>query len=109
MNSQELETALRIHPPIVVLIFNDGHYGLIKWKQMSQFGSSSCVDFGNPDFVRLAESFGAKGYRIERTEDLLPTLEEAFRQTVPVLVDCPVNYGENEKLEQHLKQIYDTI
>jgi acetolactate synthase-1/2/3 large subunit len=63
MNVQELETAMRVHTPLVVLIWNDGGYGLIKWKQMNYFGRPSHVDFNNPDFVKLAESFGAKHLR----------------------------------------------
>ncbi len=106
MNSQELETALRIGTPIVVLIFNDNHYGLIKWKQMDKFGHSCYVDFTNPDFVKYAESMGAKGYRIEKADELIPALEEAFLNKVPSVIDCPVDYSENEKLTKHLEKIY---
>lgn len=105
MNCQELETAFRIGTPIVVLILNDSNYGLIKWKQMNRYGESYKVDFGNPDFVQFAESMHAKGYRIEKTEDLIPTLEEAFHQTVPVIIDCPVDYAENVKLSKHLREV----
>ncbi|MCD8131637.1 MAG: acetolactate synthase large subunit [Lachnospiraceae bacterium] len=103
MNSQEYETALREHIPIVTLIFTDASYGLIKWKQMDRYQSSCYVDFTNPDFVKYAESMHAKGYRIEKVEDLLPTLEDAFRQGVPCIIECPVDYGENEKLSEYLK------
>ncbi len=106
MNSQEIETALRIGTPIVVLIFNDSNYGLIKWKQMDKFNKSCYVNFTNPDFVKYAESFGAKGYRIETAEDLIPTLEEAFRQDVACIIDCRVDYDENTKLTAHLKEVY---
>lgn len=82
MNNQELETALRIKTPIVVLIFNDSNYGLIKWKQEEQYGKSCYVNFTNPDFVKLAESMYAKGYRVEKAEDLISTLEKAFKQNV---------------------------
>jgi acetolactate synthase-1/2/3 large subunit len=109
MNCQELETAVRIGTPFVTLIFNDGNYGLIKWKQISQYGKDYGVEFGNPDFVKLAESFGVKGYRIAEAADLIPTLQEAFAQKVPALIDCPVDYGENLKLEEHLKEIYQTL
>jgi acetolactate synthase-1/2/3 large subunit len=109
MNCQELETAVRIGAPFVTLIFNDGHYGLIKWKQLSQYGKDYGVKFGNPDFVKLAESFGVKGYRIGRAVDLLPTLHDAFQQQVPALIDCRVDYGENLKLEEHLKQVYQSL
>ena len=102
MNCQELETACRIGTPFVTLIWNDGSYGLIKWRQMEQFGRSACVDFTNPDFRLLAESMHCKGYRIERAEDLLPVLEDAFEQKVPAIIDCRVDYGENIKLTERL-------
>lgn len=105
MNSQELETAFRIGTPIVVLVFDDSAYGLIKWKQMDRFGTSSCVDFGGIDYVKYAESFGGKGYRVERTQDLVPILQDAFAQTVPCIIDCPVDYAENVKLSRHLQRI----
>ncbi len=95
MNCQELETALRAKTPFVTLIFNDDGYGLIEWKQINQFGHSSFVDFGNPDFVKFAESMGLKGYRVKSAEDLIPTLKEALAQDVPAVIDCPVDYQEN--------------
>ncbi|WP_008317006.1 acetolactate synthase large subunit [Leptolyngbya sp. PCC 6406] len=95
MNCQELETALRVGTPFVTLIFNDGAYGLIEWKQQNAYGESAFVHFTNPDFVKLAESMGLKGYRIESTEDLVPTLKEALEQDVPTVIDCPVDYREN--------------
>jgi acetolactate synthase-1/2/3 large subunit len=109
MNNQELETALRIGTPIVVLIFNDSNYGLIKWKQEDQYGKSCYVDFTNPDFVKFAESMYAKGYRVEKAEDLIPILEEAFKQEVPVVIDCQVDYNENVKLTNHLSEVYKNI
>ncbi|MCD8081973.1 MAG: acetolactate synthase large subunit [Clostridiales bacterium] len=105
MNCQELETARREGIPFVTLIFEDSSYGLIKWKQMDQYGKSCCVDFTNPDFVKFAESMGCIGYRIEKAADLIPTLEKAFEQTVPVIIDCPVDYSENTKLTAHLKEL----
>ena len=102
MNVQELETAVRLKTPIVVLIWNDSAYGLIKWKQMTQYGRPSHVDFGNPDFVALAESFGARGIRINAANELGPALEQARRSTVPVVIDCPVDYAENLKLTEKL-------
>lgn len=95
MNCQELETALRVKTPFVTLIFNDNAYGLIAWKQMNQFGSTSYVDFGNPDFVKFAESMGLKGYRVTCAEDLISTLKTALEQDVPAVIDCPVDYREN--------------
>jgi len=95
MNSQELETALRVGTPFVTLIFNDGGYGLIEWKQRNQFGEASFVHFSNPDFVKYAESMGLKGYRVESTSDFIPTLKTALEQDVPTVIDCPVDYREN--------------
>ena len=109
MNSQELETAHRIGTPFVTLIMNDESYGLIKWKQMEQFNKTAFVDFTNPDFKLLAEAMHCKGYRIERAEDLVPVLEEAFRQDVPAIIDCRVDYNENIKLTNHLKTIQETL
>ncbi len=105
MNSQEIETAMRMRTPMVILIWNDSGYGLIEWKQMNQFGRPSHVDFDNPDFVRYAESFGAKGYRIQRAEDLLPTLETALADDTVSVIDCPVDYGENLKLTERLGEM----
>ena len=107
MNSQELETAVREHVPFVTLIWEDSSYGLIKWKEQEQFGGEHCyVDFSNPDFKLLAEAMRCKGYRVEKAEELIPTLEEAFKQDVPSVIVVPVDYSENMKLTEHLKQVY---
>ena len=107
MNSQELETAVREKVPFVTLIWEDASYGLIKWKEQEQFNGEHCfVDFTNPDFKMLAEAMHCKGYRVEKAEDLIPTLEEAFRQTVPSVITVPVDYAENMKLSAHLKEVY---
>ena len=105
MNCQELETARREHLPFVTLIFNDSAYGLIQWKQNDRFGHTNMTAFTNPDFVQLAESMGCKGYRVERTGDLRAILEDAFRQDVPAVIDCPVDYGENVLLTKRLKAL----
>ncbi len=102
MNSQEIETALRIGTPIVILVWNDSKYGLIEWHQMKAFGRSSHIDFNNPDFVKYAESFGAKGYRIDSTDQLLPALQQAIADNTVVVIDCPVDYSENMKLTAKL-------
>jgi acetolactate synthase-1/2/3 large subunit len=93
----------------VTLIFNDGGYGLIEWKQQSYYGESAFVHFTNPDFVKLAESMGLKGYRIETAEDLMPTLKEALDQTVPAVIDCPVDYRENMLFSQQTQQLACSI
>ena len=95
MNCQELETAHRIGTAFVTIIFNDGGYGLIEWKQESHYNESSYIKFNNPDFVKLAESMNLKGYRIESAEDFVPTLKEALAQNVPAVIDCPIDYREN--------------
>jgi acetolactate synthase I/II/III large subunit len=102
MNSQEIETALRIGTPMVVLIWNDSEYGLITWHQLRRFGRPSHIKFNNPDFVKYAESFGAKGYRIERANDLAPTLKRALVDNTVAIIDCPVDYSENMKLTEKL-------
>ncbi len=105
MNSQEIETALRMKTPFVILIWNDNGYGLIEWKQMNDFGRPSNVKFTNPDFVKYAQSFGAKGYRIEKGEDLLPTLKTALADNTVSIIDCPVDYSENLKLTAKLGEM----
>lgn len=100
MNNQEFETALRVGTPFVTIIFNDGGYGLIEWKQINYFGKSAFVKFSNPDFVKMAESMGLKGYRIESAYDFMPTLKEALEQSVPAIIDCPVDYTENIRFSQ---------
>ena len=105
MNSQEIETALRMKTPIVVLIWNDAEYGLITWHQLRHYGRPSHIAFKNPDFVKYAESFGAKGYRVERAEDLAPTLRQAFADNTVVLIDCPVDYPENMRLTARLNEM----
>jgi len=105
MNSQEIETALRMKTPFVVLIWNDSEYGLITWHQLRHFGRPSHIEFKNPDFVKYAESFGAKGYRVEKTSELLPTLKRALADDTVAIIDCPVDYSENMKLTERLKTL----
>jgi len=105
MNSQEIETALRLKLAIVILIWNDGAYGLIEWKQMTQYGRASSIKFNNPDFVKYAESFGAKGYRVNSAEELLPTLNAALADNTVSIIDCPVDYSENLKLTERLGEM----
>ncbi len=105
MNSQEIETALRYGIAIVIMIWNDSEYGLIKWHQQRRFGRTGFVEFTNPDFVKYAESFGAKGYRVNSAEELLPTLEKAFSDNTVVVVDVPVDYSENMRLTEKLGKL----
>ncbi|MDR2876520.1 MAG: acetolactate synthase large subunit [Chromatiales bacterium] len=109
MNSQEIETAMRLGLGVVILIWNDEGYGLIEWKQQRAYGRISNVRFTNPDFVKYAESFGAKGYRIERAEDLLPALRKALADNTVSIIDCPVDYRENLNLTAKLGEMIDPI
>jgi len=102
MNSQEIETAMRLQVPVVILIWNDAGYGLIEWKQMHQFKRPSHVDFTNPDFVKYAESFGAAGYRVTGPGQLQGILKKALAQPTVSIIDCPVDYSENLKLTEQL-------
>ena len=105
LNSQELETALRVGTPLVVVVWNDGGYGLIRWRQLDRFARESSVSLTNPDFVAYAESFGARGYRVESAADLAPTLRRAIADRTVVVVDCPVDYSENQKLSRRLGEV----
>ncbi len=102
MNSQEIETAMRERIHFVILIWVDGHYGLIKWKQELELGRSAFVKFDNPDFVKQAESYGAQGYRVSTAEQLLPALKEALAADTVSIIECPVDYSENTKLTDKL-------
>jgi acetolactate synthase-1/2/3 large subunit len=102
MNSQELETAKRIGANIVVVIWRDDGYGLIDWKQRNEFGQPFGVEFGNPDFVAYAESFGIAGFRPTTADDLYPTLMRALAVDGPAVVDVPIDYQENLRLTEHL-------
>ncbi len=106
MNMQELETATRIGTPFVTIIFNDGGYGLIEWKQQIHYGKSAFIKFGNPDFVKLAESMGLKGYRVTSAIDLIPILKEALEQNVPAVIDCPVDYRENVLFSRKVDELF---
>jgi acetolactate synthase-1/2/3 large subunit len=102
MNSQEIETALRHNIAMIVMIWHDSQYGLIKWHQDRKFGRDSNIDFTNPDFVKYAESFGARGYRVNAAEELLPVIRQAIEDDTVVIIDVPVDYSENMKLTEKL-------
>ncbi len=105
MNCQELETARRLGLAIVNVIFRDGGYNLIQWKQQAQLGRESGVTFGNPDFVALAGAFGVKGYHVGSARELGPVLADALTQPGTSIVDVPVDYAENAKLTARLGQL----
>ncbi len=109
MNSQEIETALRHKTPFVILIWNDSQYGLIEWKQQRRYGRPAYIDFKNPDFVAYAKSFGAEGVRINAAEELLPALKTALKTPTVTVIDCPVDYSENDRLTKLLGNVLSEI
>ena len=102
MNSQELETACRIGANITVVVWRDNGYGLIDWKQRTEFGRPFGVEFTNPDFVAYAQSFGMAAFRPESAADLYPTLMRALDHAGPTLVEVPIDYRENLRLTERL-------
>ncbi|MGN6822950.1 MAG: acetolactate synthase large subunit [Candidatus Nitrosocosmicus sp.] len=109
MLGSELETAIREKIPIVVLIWEDQAFGLIKWKMDLELGHHSSVDFKNPDFVKFAESFGAKGYKISQPNELLPILKSSLKDNTVSVISCPVDYSENIKLINKLGELTEAI
>ena len=106
MNVQDLETAVRTKINVVAIVWLDGEYGLIKWKQQVNFkGEHSDLMFENPDFSSLAKSFGMWGKKINSADDLIPSLHEAFKQEGPAIIGVPVDYSENMKLTKHLGKV----
>ena len=98
MNSQELETAVRLGMDLVILVLQDNAYGMIKWKQESMGLPDFGLDYGNPDFVRYAESYGAHGHLIEKTEDLIPVMQSCVDGSGVHLIVVPMDYSVNQKL-----------
>ncbi|TXS94122.1 acetolactate synthase large subunit [Parahaliea maris] len=98
MNSQELETAVRLGMNVVCLILNDSSYGMIRWKQANMGFHDWGLEYGNPDFVKYAESYGAQGHRVESTAELGEVLERCLNTEGVHLVDCPVDYSENDEI-----------
>jgi len=98
MNSQEIETAVRLGLNLVVLILDDSAYGMIRWKQAVDEFPDYGMTFKNPDFVKYAESYGAKGHRVEAVDDLVPTLDRAFKAGGVHLVAVPIDYSENTRV-----------
>jgi acetolactate synthase I/II/III large subunit len=105
MNSQEIETALRLHIPFVILIWVDDAYGLISWKMDLEIGRNVDTTFTNPDFVAYAESFGATGYRIRSAGELLPALRAALAAETVTVIACPVDYSANLELIESLGEL----
>jgi len=101
MNSQEVETAVRLNLDLVVLILNDSAYGMIKWKQANMEFEDFGLDFKNPDFVKYADSYGAFGHRISAADELAPLLHDCLEKGGVHLIDVPVDYSENDLILNH--------
>ncbi|MDZ4278018.1 MAG: thiamine pyrophosphate-dependent enzyme, partial [Dehalococcoidia bacterium] len=105
MNVQELETAARLGTAFVTVVWDDGGFGSIRWKQERWPGRVFGVDFSNPDFARLAEAFGLRGFTIEHAEDFAPTLERALELDGASVIAVPVDYRENHRLTEALGEV----
>jgi acetolactate synthase-1/2/3 large subunit len=105
MNAQEMETARRLNSNIVVMVWEDGGYGLIAWKQDNEFQRHSDLSFGNPDWLALAQAFGWHGQRIAGSAELAPALEAAFAEAGPSLLVVPIDYRENPLLTKRLGEM----
>ena len=97
MNSQEIETAVRLDLTLVILILNDSSYGMIRWKQAGSGFEDWGLEYDNPDFVKYAESYGAHGHRITSVTGFIETVDRAYRQGGVHLIDLPVDYSQNVK------------
>ena len=109
MNVQEMETATRLSSNIVMMVWEDNAYGLIAWKQESEFGKHTDLAFDNPDWEQLAKSFSWNGYYVENSKDLAGTLENAFNDGAPSLVVVPIDYRENMLLTKRLGELTVTL
>ena len=98
MNSQELETAVRMKRDVTTLILRDDSYGMIRWKQDDADFADWGLEFGNPDFVKYAESYGARGFRVEKTDELLSLLQKCLSEGGVNVIECPIDYAENASL-----------
>jgi len=105
MNLQELETAVRLNIPLVVLVLTDKTYGLIHWKQMQRYGRATAVGWNDVDYLKIAEGFGARGFRIQAASELLPALHEALTCQCVAVIDCPVDLHANLALTETLGQL----
>jgi acetolactate synthase-1/2/3 large subunit len=105
MNSQELETAVRLNLPVAILVWRDNGYGVIRWKQQVRFHRAFGVEFTNPDLVAYAESFGAAGFRVEGPSELSAVMKAALACGKPAVIDCPVDYSENMRLSERLHSL----
>jgi len=105
MNVQEMETARRLNSDIVVMVWEDNAYGLIAWKQTNSFGRHTDLSFGNPDWLKLAQSFGWNGHQVDSSAALASVLESALNEQGPSLIVVPIDYDENPRLTKRLGEI----
>jgi len=105
MNSQELETAIRLELDLVILVLRDDAFGMIKWKQNSLGFKEYGLDFKNPDFVQYAQSYGAKGYRIGTAGELYDCLKKCINEKGVHILEVPIDYSENDKMTEELRKL----
>ena len=105
MNVQEMETARRLNCQLTVMVWEDGGYGLIGWKQQNEFGRHTDLAFGNPNWLQIAAAFGWSGHYIDKAEDLQSILAATFAEAGPSLLVIPVDYQENVLLTQRLGEL----
>lgn len=106
MNSQEIETAVRLKLDLVVIILRDDAYGMIKWKQANMAFDEFGLDYGNPNFVKYAQSYGAKGWRVDDADVLIPMVESCLKTPGVHIIDCPIDYSMNDKtLNKTIKEL----
>jgi len=110
MNSQEVETAVRLHLHLIVLILRDDAYGMIKWKQGHMQFADFGLDYGNPDFVKYAQSYGARGWRVTSDGDFAATLQKCLQEPAVHIVDVPIDYSMNQETLNHtLKELSQAL
>jgi acetolactate synthase-1/2/3 large subunit len=107
MNSQELETAVRLGLNLTVIILNDNGYGMIKWKQTAGGFASFGLNFANPDFVKYATAYNAHGYRITKSDELVTTLNHTLNTPGVHVIEVPIDYSENERVLS--KELHDKL
>ncbi|MCP1415957.1 acetolactate synthase-1/2/3 large subunit [Pseudomonas laurylsulfativorans] len=110
MNSQELETAVRLKMNLVVIILRDDAYGMIRWKQAQMGFEDFGLDYGNPDFVLYAQSYGAFGHRVNNAAAFAPLVQHCLETPGVHVIDCPVDYSENDRiLHQEIKALSEVV
>jgi acetolactate synthase-1/2/3 large subunit len=110
MNSQEIETAVRLNLNLTVIVLRDNAYGMIKWKQANMDFPNFGMDMGNPDFVKYAEAYGARGHRPTSAADFIPILEKTLSEPGVDLIEVPIDYSDNDRiLNKEIKELSSKI